>query len=79
MYFDLYVCMYLETASVMNMMATLTIDGLACGVTYSIIAGGTLNGVLVGPRLSHGTTTGPCSPMIIATTVTITLMTSKEL
>ena len=50
-------------------MATVTIDGLACGVTYTIIAGGTLNGVLVGPRSSHETvTTSPCS--VISTTST---------
>ena len=51
-------------------MATVTIDGLACGVTYTIIAGGTLNGDLVGPRSSHGTiTTDLCS--VISTTSTI--------
>ena len=48
-------------------MATVTINGLACGVTYTIIAGGTLNGDLVGPRSSHGTTMGPC-PEISSTT-----------
>ena len=83
MYFDLYVrmyvCTYLGTASVMNTMATVTIDGLACGVTYTIITGGTLDGDLVGPRSSHETTTGPCPPMIITTTATITSMTSEEL
>ena len=37
------------------------IDGLECEVTYTIIAGETLNGALVGPRSSHGTiTSGPC-------------------
>ena len=35
-------------------MATVNITGLECGVTYTIIAGGTLNGSLVGPRSSHG-------------------------
>ena len=41
--------------------ATVTVDGLQCEVTYDIIAGGTLNGALVGPRSSHGTiTSGPC-------------------
>ena len=44
-----------------NGIATVTIDGLECEVTYDIIAGGTLNGALVGPRSSHGTiTSGPC-------------------
>ena len=42
-------------------MATVTVNGLECGVTYTITAGGTLNGDLVGPRSFHGTvTTGPC-------------------
>ena len=83
MYFDLYVrmyvCTYLGTALVTNMMATVTIDGLICGVTYTIIAGGTFDGLLVGPRSSHGTTTGPCPPIIITTIAIITSMTSKEL
>ena len=44
-----------------NGMATVTIDGLQCEVTYTITAGGTLNGALVGPRSSHGAiTSGPC-------------------
>ena len=42
-------------------MATVTVNGLECRVTYTITAGGTLNGDLVGPRSSHGTVTaGPC-------------------
>ena len=46
---------------VTNTMATVTVDGLECGVTYTIIAGGTLNGDLVGPRSSYRTiTTNPC-------------------
>ena len=42
-------------------MATVTVTGLECGVTYSIIAGGTLNGDSVGPTRSYETvTTGSC-------------------
>ena len=42
-------------------MATVTIYNLRCGVTYTITAGGTLNGDLVGPRSSYGNIiTGPC-------------------
>ena len=33
----------------------MTVNGLKCEVTYTIIAGGTLNGSLLGPRSSHGT------------------------
>ena len=48
-------------AAVTSGMATVTIDRLQCEVTYDIIAEGTLNGALVGPRSSHGTvTSGPC-------------------
>ena len=49
------------TAPAINGMATVAVDGLECGVAYTIIAGGTLSGDLVGPRLSHGTiATNPC-------------------
>ena len=42
-------------------MATVTVNALKCEATYTIIAGGTLNGDLVGPRSSLGTiTSGPC-------------------
>ena len=42
-------------------MATVTVDGLECEVTYDITAEGTLNGALVGPRSSHeNITSGPC-------------------
>ena len=34
------------TAPIINGMATVTVYGLQCGVTYTIIAGGTLNGDL---------------------------------
>ena len=47
-------------ASVTNGMATVTIYGLECGVTYTITAGGTLNGSLIGPRSSHGTIAESC-------------------
>ena len=42
------------SAPITNGMATVTVTGLECGVTYTIIARGTLNGDLVGPRSSHG-------------------------
>ena len=49
------------SSPITNGTATVTVNGLECGVTYSIIAGGTFNGDLVGPESSHGTvTTGPC-------------------
>ena len=49
------------TAPRTNAIATVTINNLQCGVTYTIIAGGALNGDLVGPRSSHkNITTGPC-------------------
>ena len=50
------------TTPIANGTATVSVNGLQCGVTYTIIAEGTLiNGDLVGARSSHGTvTTGPC-------------------
>ena len=71
-YSDSFTCTYSETAPVTNGMATVTIGGLACGITYAIITGGTLDGDLVGPRSSHGTTIGPCPPLILRTTAAIT-------
>ena len=58
---QLYENLILGTAPITNGIATVAVDGLQCGVAYTIIAGGTLNGDLVGPRSSHGTVTaGPC-------------------
>ena len=48
------------SASITNGMATVTAYGLECGVTYTITAGGTLNGSLIGPRSSHGTIAESC-------------------
>ena len=65
-------------AAVTNGMATMTIDGLQCEFTYTIIAGGTLNGTLVGPRSSHGTiTSGPCPPPIPTPSVATPSMNGK--
>ena len=47
-------------------MATVTVNGLMCGVTYTITAGGMLNGELVGPMSSHGTIdTNPCPVCLV--------------
>ena len=35
-------------------MAIVNLNELECGVTYTIMAEGTLNGRLVGPRSTHG-------------------------
>ena len=59
-------------------MATVTINGLACGITYTIIAGGAFNGELVGPRSSHGTINGSCPTVVTPTIVPTTSMTGKE-
>ena len=66
-------------AEIVDRMATVTVTGLMCGVTYTIIAGGTVNGTLVGPRSSHGTiTAGPCLVIMTTTTTATTSMISKE-
>ena len=59
-------------------MATVTINGLMCGVTYTITAGGTLNGELVGPRSSQGIAMGPCPPRITATIIPTTSMAGRR-
>lgn len=57
----LYFIDIVGTAPMFNGIATVTVNGLECGVTYTITAGGTLNGDLVGPRSSQGNiTVGPC-------------------
>jgi len=39
-----------------------TVNGLQCEVAYTVTAGGTFNGHLIGPRSSHHETVipGPC-------------------
>ena len=59
-------------------MATVTLNGLACGVTYTITAEGTLDGELVGPRSSHGTVTAGLCQLIITSTAATASMTGKE-
>ena len=62
-----------------NGMATVTVDGLECEVTYDITAGGTLNGALVGPRSSHGTITSGSCPLPMPTpSVETPSMSGKE-
>ena len=44
-----------DNASINNGSAIVTVNGLECGVPYTIIAGGVINnGSVVGPRSSHG-------------------------
>ena len=53
--------MYIGIAPVINGIAAVIMDGLTCEVVYTILAGGTINGVLVGPTSSYGTiVSGPC-------------------
>ena len=47
-------------ALITNGMATVTINGLECGVTYTIIAGGTLDGDFTGPESSQGNIMETC-------------------
>ena len=44
----------LDTAPITNGLATVIINGLECGVTYTIIAGGARNEELLGPSRLHG-------------------------
>ena len=55
--------------------ATIVIQGLDCRESYTVVAGGLLDGMLVGPQSSHGTiTTGIC---VISVTPTSSIVTSK--
>lgn len=57
----MHLIMYIGIAPVTNGMAAVIIDGLICEVVYTILAGGTINGALVGPTSSYGTiASGPC-------------------
>ena len=71
------------TGPTTNRVATVTVDGLECGVTYNITAGGTLDGELVGLRSSHGNiNTGPCpeiSPTVSPSVITIRKNTTHTL
>lgn len=64
-------------------MAKVTVDGLMCEVEYTITVGGTLNGQLVGPRISLGNIT-PVSCLDTSPTAsptvspTVSLSTSKS-
>ena len=64
-----YLCAYilsfyylsLGNALITSGTATVKVSGLECGVTYTIVAGGILNSVLIGPRSSHeNITTSMC-------------------
>ena len=56
---------------VVNGSATVSINGLECGELYTIIAGGTLNGALIGPRLiSDNRISGACVMITPSTTTT---------
>ena len=51
-------------------MAIVTVNGLKCQGTYTVTAGGSLNGDLVGPRSSHGNiTAGSCPVCLVSGTV----------
>ena len=57
----MYVHTHVGTGSVINGMATVIIDGLACEAVYSITAVGRTVDGQIGPAFSYGTiTTGPC-------------------
>ena len=74
-----YYTIHLDDAPITNGMAVVTVDGLMCEVTYTITAGGSLNGTLVGPRSFHGTITAGSCPLPKPTPTAATAsMTSKE-
>ena len=75
----MHIYVHTGMAVITNGMATVTIDGLECEVTYTLTAGGTLSGTLVGPRSSHGTiTSGSCPPPMPIPSVSTPSMNGKE-
>ena len=73
--------MYVGTAPVTNGIAAVTLDGLICGITYNIIASGTLNGDSIGSRLFNETNDANhrlCPPGITATIPTTVSVTGKR-
>ena len=57
-----------DIGSISNDRATVVISDLQCGIEYTIMAEGMLNGAIVGPGSSHGNVTaGPCPSEYICT------------
>ena len=57
-----YVRILSGSATITSNMATVTVRNLQCQQTYTITAGGILNGMLVGPQFRQETVTaGSCS------------------
>ena len=79
-YLRMYIFLHSGIAPLVNGVGMVTINELMCEVTYTITAGGTLNGILVGPRSSHGNITAGYCPIVMTTTsiATTTTMTGKE-
>ena len=76
-----YMCAFTHSgaATITNGIATVAVNGLVCEITYNVIAGGTLNGVLVGPRSSHGTITAGYCPQVMTTTIATTTTTTTTM
>ena len=71
----MYIITSSASAAIMNDMATVTVTGLVCEETYSIVAGGIItNGVMVdqtldGPRFHMETILASACPVVITTTM----------
>lgn len=58
------------SGSISSSLAMVMFDNFQCDVTYTISAGGTLQGELVGPNLLFGNVmSGPCPPEVTSTSV----------
>ena len=67
MYVYMFVYHLSGSAPVTNGTARVTVNKLVCNATYTIIAGGTLNGRLIGPRLWHETINTSLCEEVVAT------------
>ena len=74
----MYIITSSASAAIMNDMATVTVSGLGCGQTYSIVAGGIItNDVMMdrtldGPRFHMETILASACPVVVTTTTMTT-------
>ena len=79
MYIGLHYNFYYSdgSAAVINGNATIIIPSLNCSEAYQVIAGGTRDGILEGPRLLTGIFTDDCTTPMPPTTSTLPTVIGK--
>ena len=79
MYLYIRMCVHSGLVPITNGMGTVNLTGLICAVEYTIIAEGTLDGELVGPRSNYTASADSrrCPEDMTSTTTATVLMTGK--